>query len=417
MTGSMHIGLICDELPPGPHGGVGTFTADLAEGLAAAGHRVTIFVVEIGKRKHWSVNKELNESSNPKIVAIHLSSPGWMRWRPGALWIRWQLLQRLKTEHARDPLDLLECIDNGGMLPFGGLKGIPTVIRLHGASYFFDRLLNSNTTDPFTHLLEKRTLIRADRIVGVSDYIAEAELALAGLKRKADCTIYNAVDMEVFSPGPAEEVEKGLVVFANTIHPRKGIMELCKAMQIVCRRIPFARLVVIGKDMSVGASGRPLSEEAADEIEPDLRSRITFTGRLKYRAEVLAYLRRAHLCCYPSKLEGFGIAPIEAMAAGRPTIFSRNGPGPEVIEDGVSGLLCDPENPQDIAEKISSVLLDPALAERLGEAGRERVAAKFNRAHWIPENIAFYERTILSHRSAKPLARASVAALGTERVQ
>lgn len=392
---AMHIALICDEYPPGPHGGVGTFTNDLAGGLVAAGHRVTVLLLDTRGDSYWSDHPaELGQSGGPRIVPLPIVSPKWMRWRPGLLWSRFKLLQALRAEHARDPFDFVECIDNGGFLPFGGIRSIPTIIRLHGSTFLFDYELGSTTSDPFTHWLEKRTLARADFLVGVSEYIGRRELELSGLARKVDQVIYNAVDTRLMMPEPEQSVESGLIVFANTIHSRKGVAELCAAMNFIGHTHPDARLLMIGKHMASDANGRLYCDSAMDGVLPEFKDRITFTGRLKYRSEVFDQLRRANVCCYPSKLEGFGIAPVEAMALGKPTIYSYTGPGAEVIEDGVSGLLCDPVNPRDIAEKIQRILGDPALATQLGQEARKRAVRLFSKTEWIQKNIRFYERCL-----------------------
>ena len=396
----MHICLICDELPPGPHGGVGSFTADLANGLADAGNRVTVLVAEVDNRRHWSLDKARKPGINSKVIGVHLSSPAWMRWRPGSLWQKWQLLQALKAEHSRDPFDIVECMDNGGLLPFGAIKAVPCVVRLHGASFFYDSKLRSNTTDSFTHWLEKQTLRQADHLVAVSNYVAKEELAVAGSRRHSDCTIYNAVDTDFFSPDPSSPLEAGLIVFANTIHPRKGIVELCNAMNILGGSFPSARLLILGKEIAVGTSGRALSAELMDEVKAEFRNRVIFAG-MKQRPEVLAHLRRAHVCCYPSKLETFGIAPLEAMAVGKPTIFSHTGAGPEVIEDGVSGLLCNPDSPEDIARKISLILSDDNLAVDLGKGARERAVSHFGLPGWIARNLAFYNSVVSDQKPVK----------------
>ncbi len=386
----MHIGLICDEYPPGPHGGVGSFTGDLADGLVEAGHRVTVFVVEMGGGRYWSSPvPKMDTARNPRIIPVPIISPAWMRWRPGALWSRWKLLQIVRAEHAKNRFEVIECMDNGGLLPFGGPRGIPAIIRLHGATFLFDYELGSTTSDPFTHWMEKRALAKATHLVAVSEYIGCRELELAGLPRKRDRVIYNAVDTNLFSSDPATSTENGLIVFANTIHSRKGVLELCKAMNVVGQTHPHARLLMIGMHMPAGRGGRLFKDEALDAVLPEFRDRITFTGRLD-RSEVRMLLRKAHLCCYPSKLEGFGIAPVEAMALGKPTIYSNTGPGAEVIEDGVSGLLCDPTDPEDIARKIQRILDKPALAESLGRKARERVVALFSKDNWVEKNAAFY---------------------------
>ena len=82
------------------------------------------------------------------------------------------------------------------------------------------------------------------------------------------------------------------------------------------------------------------------------------------------------------------------MAVGKPTIYSRTGPGPEVIEDGVSGLLCDPFDPEDIAAKICALLDNQVLAAQLGQGARARVLARFNKKDWIGRNLAYYSRCL-----------------------
>jgi glycosyltransferase involved in cell wall biosynthesis len=308
----------------------------------------------------------------------------------------------LKTEHARAPFDLLECMDNGGLLPFGGIRGVPAIVRLHGATFFFDSKLGLNTSDPHTHKLEKMTLKNADYLVSVSDYIGAAEPLLAGLSRRSDRTIYNAVDASLFCPDSSVETETGLIVFANKIHPLKGVMALCKAMNIVGRAYPAAKLLMLGRDSTIGPSGRRVCEEAADELDAGMRDRVIFTG-MKDRSEVLTYLRRAHVCCYPSKLESFGIAPMEAMSVGKPTIFSRTGAGPEIIEDRVTGLLCDPDSPEDIAEKICRILGNDELGAGLGKRARERVLKCFDRPGWISRNLDFFEEVMSGRKRDKEI--------------
>lgn len=390
----MRIALVCDEYPPGPHGGVGTFNGDLADGLVAAGCEVDVIIAELNGPRHWAKPGVELPATGPRLHPVSLRAPQWMRWRPGALWLRWRLRNFVRRLHRQRRYDLVESIDNGGLLAFGGPPGIPHVVRLHGSSYLFDRELGSKTTDPFTHKLEYRTLKNADFLVGVSRDIAERELRLGGFTRSADEVIYNAVDTDFFQPDPSVAAEEGHIVFANTIHSRKGVHELCLAMNTVMARYPQTRLTMIGKHMVPDEQGRTMREALLNLVQPEFRDRVHFTGRLTYRSEVRDLMKRAHLCCYPSKLEGFGIAPVEAMALGKPTIYSRTGPGAEVIEDGVSGLLCDPLDPADIAEKICTVFADRALADRLGASARRRAVEKFGQAQWIERNLAFYRRCL-----------------------
>jgi glycosyltransferase involved in cell wall biosynthesis len=297
----------------------------------------------------------------------------------------------IKTEHRKEPFDLLEAADAWGWLPLSKLRGTPFVTRIHGAMFFFDVEMKRMTGDPLIYWLERHSLARADALVAVSNYVAREEMALSKKPDTPVTIIYNAVDTDFFKPSSTSNIDRGLIVFVNSIQYRKGVYELCKAMNILAPAYPDARVVFIGRLDHRPAEARPFSEELLDLVQPEFRDRVQFLGWLPTRSEVLDYLQKAHVCCYPSRLETFGIAPAEAMSVGKPTVYSNGGPGPELIEQGGSGLLCDSSDPADIAAKIKMVFDDDLLAEKLGRNARERIVRLFNKRDWLKRNVAFYE--------------------------
>ena len=106
-----------------------------------------------------------------------------------------------------------------------------------------------------------------------------------------------------------------------------------------------------------------------------MRQRIVFKGPVEHDAlpEVLA---RAHVCVYPSHMEAQGIVNLEAMAMGKAVVSSHTGPGPEIVQDGVSGLLCNPHDPASIANRIITLMKDHELRRRIGEEARRWVVAR-----------------------------------------
>lgn len=386
----MHFCFICYEYPPAPHGGTGSSYRDLAEELAAAGHKVT--VTGVYSPKQMDVGKGTDEVVNGVRVVRLRTLPGWMGYKLSALADRYRLKRLLTRIHKQTPFDLVEASDYDGWARFR-LPKVPTVVRIRGSNLFFDVELQ-RPGNKFEHALERDALAGADYIASVSRYAADRTLELCGLSDRSCTVIYNAVDTTVFSPSDAVKTEPGLIVYVNTLNPKKGIEQLLDAMNIVCPSHPEARLVVIGADTQKAENGRTYLDRLKDRIRPEFRDRITFTGRLKRYDGVLDYLRRANICCYPSHMETFGIAAIEAMAVGKPTIFSRTGPGPEVIQDGVSGLLCDPTDPKDIANKIQTLLKNNQLAEQLGKNARKWVEERFDKRTWLQRNLDFFKSII-----------------------
>ena len=383
----MHICIICEEYPPAPHGGTGASYRDLAEGLAAAGHRATV----IGVCTTRPASSRTDEMRNGVRVITLPRAPARFGTRLGGWWERRALLGEVRRLHRLAPVDILEASDYNGWLSHGSVCGIPSVVRIRGSNLFFDSELN-RPPSIFEHRHERASVQKATHLGSVSRYAAERTMKLCGVEGR-ECTILpNGVEVTRFAPSASVAVEPGLIVFVNSLNPKKGIEQLIDSVNEILPPRAEGRLVVIGEDTQSKGTGRYLAS-LKERVAPAIRERVEFTGRLA-REQIIPWLQRAAVACYPSHMETFGIAPLEAMSVGRPTIFSTLGPGPEVVEDGVSGLLCDPRDPKDIARCITTILDDGALAQRLGDAARKRVLEVFDSRGWIGRNVAFYERCI-----------------------
>jgi glycosyltransferase involved in cell wall biosynthesis len=93
-------------------------------------------------------------------------------------------------------------------------------------------------------------------------------------------------------------------------------------------------------------------------------------------------------------MEAMPLAWLEGIALGKPVLASSTGPGPEVIEDGVSGLLCDPHDPAEIAAGLIRLLSDRELRLRLGAAARQRAVQHFSLDMLLRRNLEFYRKLV-----------------------
>src|SRR5690606_4805658 len=99
---------------------------------------------------------------------------------------------------------------------FGAPANVPVVVRLHGSATYFAHELKRKR-QPLIRWLEHRTLEQADLIISVSQYTAEVTQKIFGLKAKPFHVVYNAIDTELFAPAPAEQVDRSLILFVNSI--------------------------------------------------------------------------------------------------------------------------------------------------------------------------------------------------------
>jgi glycosyltransferase involved in cell wall biosynthesis len=203
----------------------------------------------------------------------------------------------------------------------------------------------------------------------------------------------NGVDLDRFlavpplTGRPAGVPRVGAV--AN-LRPVKGLDVLVRAATLLAETHPLAAFQVAGE----GELRAPLERDIAVR---GLAERFTLAGSVADIPRFLAGLDVAVLC---SRAEGMSNAVLEYMAAGRAVVATAVGATPELIEDGVHGLLVPPDDAVSLARAVGRLLDDPALARRLGEAARRRARARYSREAMVRRFEDFYEGLVAGARNA-----------------
>lgn len=228
---------------------------------------------------------------------------------------------------------------------------------------------------PRSRALARASYSQIDRVMCVSNSIARAVAAL-GVRTPAIVTQYLGVpDLGPVAAEARQHVRDALrisrdapvivtIVFND---PVKGTDVLMDAfLDHLAEALPDLRLIVVG----VGPEDRRQASRRPDLL-PD---RVHWAG---IQDDVRPFLAASDIYVQPSRSEGLGLAIMEAMRESLPVVATKVGGVPEVVADGESGLLVDPDAPDALAAAISGVLADRSLARRLGAAGRARWEARF----------------------------------------
>lgn len=232
---------------------------------------------------------------------------------------------------------------------------------------------------------------RVDHIVAVSPSLYEP---LARWKRDKAVLILNAVRDDIFKPLSAEERQRvraehgageGDVVFTflGTVCRRKGFDLLAEAFASLALQHANWRLWVIGPRSY--AESQNLRDEEAQAVMAPLRgldAQVRYFGRVDDRAELARLLGAGDVFVFPSRREGFGLAPVEAMAAGVPVIIARI-PGVTDLAnlDEETGLYVPPDDAEALRQAMERLGSDPALRGWMGQKAVQRVREAFS---WEP---------------------------------
>ena len=207
---------------------------------------------------------------------------------------------------------------------------------------------------------------RAAHILVVSEFTRQEFLNRVG-KTSAPITVtHDGVDpvwLDVSSDTVERPRSRRYVLFVGSVKPHKNLRGAIGAFAKLADRYDGDLVVVGDRDAQ-----RTLDNDAV-RLAESLGSRVTFTGRVE-DAQLRAYVAHADALIFPSLYEGFGLPPLEAMAAGCPVVVSSRGALSEVCGDGA--LYCDPVDAGDIARQVSCLLEDSALRTQQIRRGRLR---------------------------------------------
>jgi glycosyltransferase involved in cell wall biosynthesis len=302
---------------------------------------------------------------------------------PKTLWQGVRLAQYVRR-------NLIQIVHSYGFYP--NVFTVP-VARLAGASIVVASIRNTcDLLTPLQRRLQKLVCRLADCVLVNAEAIRE-NLVEEGYDPSKIVVIRNGITLSRFAKRERAAVIRQELGFPPTarlvgvfsrLNPMKGIPYFLDAATVLAERFPDVCFLVVGD----GAIKRELEEQAR---RMGLGRRIAFTG---FRSDVPELLSEAAVSVLPSLSEGTSNTLLESMAAGIPVIATRVGGNPEVIEDGVSGLLVPPRDSAALAAATARLLEDEALAARLGEAGMRRVSELFSIEGSVHETEHLYQRLV-----------------------
>jgi len=375
----MHICFITSEFPKQgfPHGGVGTFVATLGKALVAQGVKVSVIGLNY-------INKEETENiEGIKVYRVVAKKQKGLQWYFNSR----AIANKIKEVHGQNPIDVIETAELGlAFLP--KIKKIKYIIRLHGGHHFFAEGENRGI-NPWKGFQEKRSFSKADGFIGVSEYVKNHTANYLSYHNKPVEIINLPISFEKFNPIQNIQSEKHSIVFVGTVCEKKGVRQLIQAFQIIKQKYFEANLYIYGRDWKFpdGKSYVSLLKETFNTKELE---NVFFKGTVLHDNLPEIY-EKAHVCVFPSHIETQGLVAPEAMAMEKIVVFSETGPGPETIIPFETGLLCNPHDPKDIAEKIKWVFNHPEEAVKIAKQAREYALKKYNLSIIIDQNIEFYQ--------------------------
>lgn len=233
---------------------------------------------------------------------------------------------------------------------------------VYGKGYDIGAMYRMDGT--FDWLAEESLLAACDAVTFTTDRLAD----LYRLPPGRTHILEKAVDWQRFARVPAATASTPARVLAiANLHRRKRLGDLVSALPSLVQRIPGAHVRIVGAGSS---HERASLEDLA--VRLGVRDALQVVGPVE---DVAAELGASRVAVLPSECEGVPTALLEAMAAGRPVVATRVGHIETIVEDGAEGFLVSVGDVHALGDQIARLLLDPALADRLGSAGRERARA------------------------------------------
>ncbi|SDZ05504.1 glycogen synthase [Herbiconiux ginsengi] len=393
----MRVDVISREYPPEVYGGAGVHVAELVKGLRA---HLDVAVRCFGAPRDeagvfaYRVPAEL-DGANPALTTLGVD------------------LQIAEATAGTDLVHSHTWYANAAGRLSALLHGVPHVVTAHSLEplrpWKAEQLGGGYRVSSW---IEKDAFESADAVIAVSDGMRRDILrSYPALDESKVTVVYNGIDLDTWKPHYDEEVlarhgidsTRPTVVFVGRITRQKGLPYLLRAIAL----LPTEVQVVL----CAGAPDTPaILEEVSSAVKQlqETRGGVVWIDEILPQPALAAVLTAATVFVCPSIYEPLGIVNLEAMACGLPVVGTATGGIPEVVDDGVTGLLVPidqlqdgtgtPTDPDrfvvDLARALTEVVTDPVRAARMGDAGRARAEAEFSWSSIAAQTVAIYRSLV-----------------------
>ncbi|MGA9670011.1 MAG: N-acetyl-alpha-D-glucosaminyl L-malate synthase BshA [Terracidiphilus sp.] len=271
-------------------------------------------------------------------------------------------------------------------------RRLPFVTTLHGTDITLVGLDRSYL--PIT----RYAIQESDGVTSISEYLKQKTVEDFGVTRGIE-VVTNFVNCDVYAPIKDEDQRaearkrladpnEAILMHLSNFRPVKRVVDVVKVFAQVVREIP-ARLVLVGD-----GPDRSAAEWLAHDL--GIQNKICFMGKQERVNELLPL---ADILLMPSELESFGLAALEAMACKVPSVATRVGGVPELIDDGITGLLYPVGDIDAMASGALGLLRDPERLEAMRDAGRRNAQTRFCSTLVVPHYVRYYEQVLANQGS------------------
>ncbi|MCC6055771.1 MAG: glycosyltransferase family 4 protein [Desulfurococcaceae archaeon] len=267
----------------------------------------------------------------------------------------------------------------------GKLKSQGFVYTCHNGLWPEDRV---HMGEKIVRLVEGYTMKIADTVIALNKTMEKALAEKAKVDPRKMVIVPNGVDTEFFRPGLKNEQilskygleEQSYILFVGRVSPEKGVHILLQAFKQIVNDIPKDFKLVIAGPLTSTFNSAEISGYAKAVMsytKEKLSERAVFTGEIDKNSLRILY---SNACCFvlPSLAEAFGMVLLEAMASGTPPVGSTAGGIPDIIIDGINGLLFRKGDWRDLANKLLTLVQDRGFRDKLSHNARKYVEENFS---------------------------------------
>jgi glycosyltransferase involved in cell wall biosynthesis len=391
----LRILFLSSELVPERAGGIATYIATIAPAMAARGHEVHVLscAPEHERRDDhtdgvWWHRRRL--AGGDRAMSMK-------KYRQTALRVATAFSYRRELAGLGTRFDVIESPEwlAEGLL-IGATTKTPVVINLHTplhVLFSFD-VRKFNRDLRMADRIERLGLRRARAVTSTSELLAETLRSDGWLKRTARIIPY-PVDVDAWDVGTPVGDTKPVILVVGRLEPRKSPDVAVEAAALLTSEVPGLELIFVGRSRGF-RDRRPYGEFVA-ELAEKRRVPVRFVPQMS-NIEVRKLYAEARVVAVPSLFESFSIAALEAIASGRPVVYTSRIGAAEVLRGSDAGTEVPPGDPEAFASALKPFLADATHAARAGDVARNLARSKCGPDIIAVERERCFEDALATHK-------------------